>query len=541
MATSAVSSIPRSTHPAESPSSRPAVEGGRLFVPPVAVLAASLAFQRRLIAWPEFRVWCACVEVQARREIAKHAGCDLAPFSVAHVVDALGREEVRMARVDVRTALENLQELGLVVTTKAGVHLPDDPSEVIDHGLRAAVTQWLGEVGQRADRRVGLPRRLFSLWRQQPRGFRIPVGVTVLLILRLMLRSRYDSYSGCATSALLQRFSGGCSRSVRRAVSELVANGVVERVKGEWSQRQCQRYGGLFRLNPQLLAPDRGQDCGEVGEMSAPSCGKVREMSAPFLKPAAPDSPVKRNQVPEATAGAFQRQSKGVPTWERIEIEHLRDAQSLATLHRLAAERGLVANTVAGRRHVVEQAQRVLRRRLGTQGNTGRVRNAPALFRWSLEHPDQVRAGSAADEAAATPLLESMPPLGGGQEWGDLTETPGEGLMEEAERWEGETPVDMAVEIGVTPAESDKLRREVVRKRMAREGPRRRRHLFEVMAEQRFLAVGQVQGVSAAVAAVERFARVWRATYGEVPNLYPWEWSVGALHRGESWPAAACG
>ena len=333
------------------------VPGGLIWLPPVAVLAAYVAFHEGVIAWPGYRVWWACVEVHARREIARRQGCALAPVSAAHVIDALGRD-APMPGVDVERNLEDLHLIVLGVLTKANIHFPDAIDMIQNADVRAGVASWAGELGQRLESRVGIPRRLVTAWRQQARGFPIPMGVAVGLVFRVLMSGRYPDYRGHVKARWLERFSGGSGRSVQRAIASLVSEGgVFERL--DVTQRELQRYGIRFRLK--IEEKGKGERCGTSDELSSLPVENPVRCRPSVEKPVAPDTRVKRNQKHAYTAsnhGACQhdsglnsdnghrRTSEGkenttrqrVRSLSRITRATLRDPEALQGLFEVAVE-----------------------------------------------------------------------------------------------------------------------------------------------------------------------------------------------------------
>ena len=528
------------------------VPGGLIWLPPIALLAACIAFLSGVISWPAYRIWWACVEVYARRESARRQGCDLAPLTVAHVMDALGRD-ARLLRIKVEQHVEDLRLLGLLVLTRGGLHFPD-VIEMIQHaGVRASVASWAGELGQRWESRMGVPRRVVTTWRQQARAFRTPVGVTVGVLFRVMMTGRYTDYRGHVKVGWLERFSGGSRRSVKRAVAALVSpTGPFERLDA--GQREMQAHGGRYRLKVaegEALA----ESCGTLDEVAPHPCEQLDEMAPPCIEPPAPGSPVQKNHcytVYAGTSDTCQRGLESRPAIEHRKIEtdelgqrrqrqslrsitrsDLRDPVTLQRLFEVAVENGYVK--WGDRPAVFALGQHALRV----------ARNPGGLFYAGLVDPAIRQYADHRDEDGAALMIGRL---------GEPTPAQ-QSRVNAAYAASGVGPVSSGSEalvapgkvLGCVPAielgevELQALRRLVVERRRAPVGPRRRREIFMELARERFIAACETGGEEVAVEAHCRFVQVWEAACGPAPLHYPWDWGVEWAEQVGELRAAAAG
>ena len=424
--------------PASEPH-RPPIAGGTLSVIPLALLAATLAYCRGIIPWFTFRVWAALVEVRARHDIAMRRGAAAFPFTVAHVVNALGGDaDASMRQCDVDYALEDIAALGVVVMTKKRIIFVDDVDGILDPQLRDEVAEAIEdlEIGQTLHLGMSMPRQIVSQWRRQARGSHVAVAVLVGLLLRTMMENdKYPDYRGCVKIGWLQRFSGGTRSGVKRALRALEASDLFGRLWAE--QHVLNRYGQWYRLNPDVpVDGDRAKpraphpDSGEADEVAATAavCDKGGGNNPPphctFTENDPPDlnqvSPFGRskNQVhayAHKKPGAYQRlqnpQTRNlaphvtrlpVPWWD-IQPQHLKNRSSLENLHRQAVDRGLMPAGDAGLREVAVQVERVLRK-----AREREIRNPGAVLRWTLEHPEAPRDGAIEDDERARALLADL-------------------------------------------------------------------------------------------------------------------------------------
>lgn len=306
--------------------------GGFCLVSGTSLLRAWAGYRRCDLRLLDLRVWFACLELVARRCVAKKG---IRPkYSVDEIrslVGGAGGEHIRHA-------VSRLEKSGLVTWSETCITLPKIDASLDDEDS----TRMCAEVANHR-RLVPVPRRIVRLIAGGAR--RVVIATILAHLLRCLYyrKGRCEPEGSCKASWIAEVFDVSL-RNVKAARQHLVAIGwLLPVVRG---QTYLNRFGQRVRINLEWSRNDISPS-----EKRSPRPEFSTTGSAPPYKDKKLSSRFDQHQKPgHGPAGFFQEKGRGTkPTLQHVVPEDLRDPRRLLELHRQAVAAKLVTTSECDR------------------------------------------------------------------------------------------------------------------------------------------------------------------------------------------------
>lgn len=367
--------------------------GGFCLVSGTSLLRAWAAYRRGDLRLVDLRVWFACLELVARRCVAKKG---IRPKyrieEIRSLVGGAGGEHLRHS-------VARLEKSGLVKWSDSCITVPK-----CDGGSQVSDLLRMCELVANHRRLVPVPRRIVRLIAGGAR--RVVIATILAHLLRCLYyrNGRCEPEGSCKASWIAEVFDVSL-RNVKTARQHLVAIGwLVPVVRG---QTYLNRFGQRARINLEWSRDDVSP-----AEKRSPRSRLSATGSAPPYKDKKLSSRFDQHQKPgHGPAGAFAKQGRGRnPTLRHIVAEDLREPCRLLELFRQALSIGLVNGSECDRLRFFATAEHA--KAIGTRNPCGLFATLVRRKLWhyaTLDDEDAARRRlRAASQAATRPRTDSL-------------------------------------------------------------------------------------------------------------------------------------
>jgi hypothetical protein len=338
--------------------------GGFCLVSGTSLLWAWAGYRRGDLRLLDLRVWFACLELVARRCVAKNGVRPKYSLDeIRSLVGGVGGEHLR-------NSVTRLEKSGLVIWRESCITFPKSDSSPDDLDLER-----MCEHVSNHRRLVPVPRRIIRLIAGGAR--RVVIATILAHLLRCLYyrNGRCEPEGSCKASWIAEVFDVSL-RNVKSARQHLVAIGWL--VPVERRQTYLNRFGQRMRINLDWSRNDISPT-----EKRSPPSGFSTTGSAPPYKDKKLSSRFDQHQKPEnGPAGVYKKPGReGEPSLRHIVAADLRDPRRLDELRRQAVSVGLVNHSECDRLRFFAAAEHA--KIIGTRNPCGLF---AALVRRKLWH-----------------------------------------------------------------------------------------------------------------------------------------------------------
>lgn len=325
--------------------------GGFCLISGTSLLRAWAAYRRRDIRLLDLRVWFACLELVARRCVAKKG---IRPkYSVDEIrllVGGAGGEHLRHS-------LSRLEKSGLVIWSESCITVPKFDASPDDQDLR----RMCEEVANHR-RLVPVPRRIVRLIAGGAR--RVVIATILAHLLRCLYyrKGRCEPEGSCKASWIAEVFDVSL-RNIKAARQHLVAIGwLLPVVRG---QTYLNRFGQRVRINLEWSRNDISPS-----EKGSPHPEFSTTGSAPPYEDKKLSSRFDHQKPAHGPAGLFKENGRGTqPTLRHLVPEDLRDPKRLLEVHKQAVAAKLLTTSECDRLRFFAAAEHA--KAIGTRNPCG--------------------------------------------------------------------------------------------------------------------------------------------------------------------------